>query len=197
MIYSQPGVYDPLSSRLVRFHLASSSDWAMLGTAKICCELVNDGDAPLELISTPLGMFSQWRMLSQGSILESLDFLTRTANTLNSTLPVEARQLNAQEAIPMRNSICAPTETPNADGRLYAHDNDGVESGGMFADNMKIPVDSSINCERFEVIPPRGRKTICFSPLSGIFQSNMCWPLPLNMGEDRDVEKTMIPSWVC
>ena len=64
-IYSQPGVYDPLSSRLVRFHLASSSDWAMLGTAKICCELVNDGDAPLELISTPLGIFNQWRMLSQ------------------------------------------------------------------------------------------------------------------------------------
>ena len=64
-IYSQPGVYDPLSSRLVRFHLASSSDWAMLGTAKICCELVNDGDAPLELISTPLGLFSQWRLLSQ------------------------------------------------------------------------------------------------------------------------------------
>ena len=97
-IYSQPGKYDPLSSRLVRFHLASSSDWAMLGTAKICAELVNDGDAPLELISTPIGCFSQWRLLSQGSILESMDFLTRTANTLNSTLPVEARQLNAMEA---------------------------------------------------------------------------------------------------
>ena len=87
--------------------------------------MVNDGDAPLELISTPIGIFNQWRMLSQGSILESMDFLTRTANTLNSTLPVEARQLNAQEAIPMRNSLCAPAETPNADGRLYAFDNDG------------------------------------------------------------------------
>ena len=95
-IYSQPGVYNPLSSRLVRFHLASSSDWAMLGTAKITCELVNDSaTAPLELISTPLGLFSQWRLLSQGSIVESTDFLTRTANTMMSTLPIEARQINA------------------------------------------------------------------------------------------------------
>ena len=117
-------------------------------------------------------------MLSQGSILESQDFLTRTANTLNSTLPVEARQLNAQEAIPMRNSICAPTESPNADGRLYAYDNDGQPSGGMYAKDKGVPVQSAINCERYEVIPPKGKKTICFSPLSGIFQSNMCWPLP-------------------
>ena len=67
-IFSQPGVYDPLSSRLVRFHLASSSDWAMLGTAKFSAELVNDGDKPFELISAPLGIFNQWRLLSQGSI---------------------------------------------------------------------------------------------------------------------------------
>ena len=176
-IFSQPGVYNPLSSRLVRFHLASSSDWCMLGTAKICAELVNDGDAPLELISTPLGLFSQWRMLSQGSIVESTDFLTRTANTMVSTLPVEARQINAMEAVPMRQSLCAPSEVPNADQRLYKYNNDGV-LGVPYADNGGIPKMSDLNCERYEVIPPKGRKTICFSPLSGVFQSNMCWPLP-------------------
>ena len=69
-IYSQPGVYNPASSRLVRWHLASSSDWAMLGTAKICCELVNDDPAnALELISGPLGLFSQWKLLNQKSII--------------------------------------------------------------------------------------------------------------------------------
>ena len=167
-IYSQPGVYNPSSSRLVRWHIASSSDWAMLGTAKICCELVNDDPAnSLELITGPLGLFSQWRLLSQGSIIETQDFLGRTANTLNSTLPVEARQLNAAEAIPMRNSMCAPTESPNADGRLYKFSPDGIHSDGMYEITSKVPIDSSLNCERYDVIPPKGRKTICFPPCQG------------------------------
>ncbi len=50
-----------------------------------------------------------------------------TINTLNST-----RLIQAQEVIPRRNSLCAPAETPNADGRLYNFSQDGIHSDGRY-----------------------------------------------------------------
>ena len=43
-------------------------------------------------------------------------------NTSDETLPIAARQLNAQECVPMRESLCAPSKVPDADGRLHAFD---------------------------------------------------------------------------
>ena len=68
-----------------------------------------------------------------------------------STLPVEARQINAMEAVPMRQSLCAPTEKATADARLYKYDNDGVLGVPYASANGGPPVMSDLNCERFEV----------------------------------------------
>ena len=69
-IHAQPGTYDPTTSRLVKIHLADSSRWAMLGSLKICFEIVNkSATKPLELICPPLGVFDSYRLMSQGSVI--------------------------------------------------------------------------------------------------------------------------------
>ena len=66
-VHAQPGTYDPLTSRLVRIHLADSSSWAELGSLQFCFGLVNEAQtAPLEFLGNPLIAFDQYRLLSQG-----------------------------------------------------------------------------------------------------------------------------------
>ncbi len=51
---------------------------------------------------------------------------------------VNTAQIAAQEALPMRNSMRAPSEKPDADGRLCKYSNDGIHSDGMYATSEKI-----------------------------------------------------------
>ena len=67
---------------------------------------------------------------------------------------------------------------PNADGKFRAIDTEGLENGGAFdGAEDEIPVDSSIECERFISIPPGQKRTVCCTPLCGITNSQMMWPL--------------------
>ena len=57
VVYSQPGLFKPSTSRQIKIHLADSSRWAALQSLKFCFELVNDSpDYPLELICPALGV---------------------------------------------------------------------------------------------------------------------------------------------
>ena len=76
------------------------------------------------------------------------------------------------------------------------NDNDGLLGVPYASAGGGPPVMSDLNCERFEVIPPKGRKTISFSPLSGVFQSNMCWPLP-HCSMTCELQFIADPSEVC
>ena len=177
-VHAQPGTYDPLTSRLVKIHLADSSSWAELGSLKFCFELVNKSQtAPLEFLGNPLIAFDQYRLLSQGTVLSQIDFYGRAINTLASTLPLEARVKNGDETLPMKHGLLYKS-IPNADGKFRALDTDGIENGGAFdgAANQ-IPRDSSIECERFISIPPGQKRTVCCTPLCGIVNSQMMWPL--------------------
>ena len=41
-----------------------------------------------------------------------------------------------------------------------------------------LPVISDLECERFMVIPPGQKRTVCVAPLCGVCNSGMFWPLP-------------------
>ena len=68
---------------------------------------------------------------------------------------------------------------PNADGRYLKHDEDGVLNENMFVGTESaVPKMSDLEVERFLVIPPGGKKTISVTPLCGICNSMLMWPLP-------------------
>ena len=94
--HAQPGIYSPESSRLIRLHLAAADGWMLLSTARLVMEIHNThATLPLEFIMpTPMGIFDQTRLISQGSVLETLDFHGHLSVLLNQTLPREARELN-------------------------------------------------------------------------------------------------------
>ena len=88
--HGQPGVYDPTTSRLVRIHVADGASWWQMATTKLVFEIVKDTGDPLELIVPPLGLFEQFRPLSQGTVLELIESYSRTVTTYNALLPLEA-----------------------------------------------------------------------------------------------------------
>ena len=99
-VSAQPGVYNPASSRLIRIHVADGSSWWQMGTTKLVFELHNTSpDSHLELIVPPLGLFDQFRLLSQGSVIETIEAYSRTVCTYDSLLPLEARVTNGLETI--------------------------------------------------------------------------------------------------
>ena len=109
-VHAQPGRYNPLTSRLVKIHLADSSSWAELGSLKLVFELKNNSmTAPLEFLGNPLIAFDQYRLLSQGTVLSQIDFYGRAVNTLASTLPLEARVKIGDETIPMKHGLLLKT----------------------------------------------------------------------------------------
>ena len=178
-MHAQPGRYNPLTSRLVKIHLADSSSWAELGSLKFCFDLKNNNlTAPLEFLGNPLIAFDQYRLLSQGTVLSQIDFYGRAVNTLASTLPLEARVKIGDETIPMRHGLLLK-QGPNCDGKRRAIDDDGLEDGGCYnpAIDGALPMDTSIECERFISIPPGQKRTVCCTPLCGIVNSQMLWPL--------------------
>ena len=68
-----PGIYTPASSRLIRIHVADGSSWWQMGTTKLVFEIHNtDENSPLELLVPPLGVFDQFRLLSQGSVIVTI-----------------------------------------------------------------------------------------------------------------------------
>ena len=177
-VHSQPGTYDPATSRLVKMHLAASNEWADLASLKLCFDIHNkDAANPLEFIVPPLGIFEQYRLLSQGTVLTQIDFLSRAISTLNSTLPLEARVANGEEGIPLRHGMQMKKE-PNADGRNLKYDNEAAASGGVYVATAGPIRDSSIEVDRFVTIPPGQKRSVCCTPLCGITNSGMAWPLP-------------------
>ena len=188
VVYSQPGTFKPSTSRLVKIHLADSSRWAALQTLKVCFEIKNESDSlPLELICPPLGVFDSYRLMSQGTVLTQIDFLARAITTLNATLDLPARELNGRESIGMKHGLHFKKK-PNADGRYFLVDEDGVrdrngsadQPPGMYKINADdpLPCISDLECERFMVIPPGQKRTVCVAPLCGVCNSGMFWPLP-------------------
>ncbi len=95
----------------------------------------------------------------------------------------------------------------NADGRFLLHDEDGIIQTATGVENQplnmfkgardKLPCMSDVECERFLGIPAGQKRTVCVTPICGVCNSGMFWPLPKSIGEDRESEKLMFPSWVC
>ena len=99
-VSAQPGFYDPASSRLIRIHVADGSSWWQMGTTNLVFELHNiPTTEPLELIVPPLGLFDQFRLLSQGSVIETIESSSRAVCTYDSLLPLAARVTNGLETI--------------------------------------------------------------------------------------------------
>ena len=114
----------------------------------------------------PLGVHSQYRLMSQGTTLTQLDRLERLLVTLNSTLNLDARVFNGEESIGMKHGIHFK-DAPNADGRYLAFGEDGVKSQGMFdgaAESSPVPKMPVVEVERFLVIPPGGKTTVSVTP---------------------------------
>ena len=84
---------------------------------------------------------------------------------------------NGDETLSMKHGLLYKT-LPHADGKFRALDTDGIEDGGAFDGTAnQIPRDSSIECERFISIPPGQKRTVCCTPLCGIVNSQLMWPL--------------------
>ena len=172
VVHAQPGTYDSLTSRLIRSHVADGSSWWQMATTKLVFDIVNTSDHPLELLVPPLGLFEQFRLLSQGTVLELIESYSRTVSTYNALLPLEARVTNSLEQIPLK----------DPHGKRAA--NDGREDrpvpdfGEVFAGAAnKIPVKTGFETERYVVIPGKGRRTVLCSILSGVLNSQFMWPL--------------------
>ena len=113
VVHAQPGEYTPETSRLIRLHLSSANQWVQLSTVRLVMEIHNTSlTAPLEFLVPCNAIFSSSRLLSQGTVVDQLDFLPRLAQVLNCTLPESALQLNGQEQFKK-----LPLKEPNADGR--------------------------------------------------------------------------------
>ena len=87
VVHAQPGTYEPATSRLIRIHVADGSLWWQMATTKLVFDIVNPGAQLLELLVPPLGLFEQFRLLSQGTVLELIESYSRTATTYNALLP--------------------------------------------------------------------------------------------------------------
>ena len=170
--HGQPGVYDPTTSRLVRIHVADGASWWQMATTKLVFEIVNDSGDPLELIVPPLGLFEQFRLLSQGTVLELIESYSRTVVTYNSLLPLEARVTNSLEQVPLKDPHGKKAQ--NADGRAGLPDDRGTAFAGADA---AVPVKTAFETERYLTIPGNSRRTVSCSILSGILNSQFMWPL--------------------
>ena len=135
---------------------------------------------PLELICKPIGVFDSYRLMSQGTVISSYDSLARLSTTLDAMLPLEAKVLNSQHEIPLKAGIHMKTQA-NADGRFRKHDEQGVlDAGtgvpgeGMFNGVLqKLPIMTDVETERFIVIPPGQRRTVCVRPICALVQSGL------------------------
>ena len=74
---------------------------------------------------------------------------------------------------------------PNADGRYFLVDEDGIKGAddkppSMFQISATegLPIMSDLECERFLIIPPGQKRTVCVAPLCGVCNSGTLWPLP-------------------
>ena len=124
-VSAQPGFYDPASSRLIHIHVADGSSWWHMGTTKLVFELHNTSpDSHLELIVPPLSLFDQFRLLSQGSVIETIESYSRTVCTYDSLMPLEALVTNGLEAIKKKDPFGRTAQ--NADGRA------GLEEGTVY-----------------------------------------------------------------
>ena len=71
--HCQPGEYSCETSRLIRFHLSSASQWVLLSTVRIVLEIHNTSlTAPLEFIVPCNSLFSETRLISQGTVIDQL-----------------------------------------------------------------------------------------------------------------------------
>ena len=78
--FAPPGSWSSDQSRNIRVHMADSQCWVLLNTCKFVYELHNThATLPLELKVPPMGLFSSARTVSQGCIVDSLDFHSRLA----------------------------------------------------------------------------------------------------------------------
>ena len=81
----QTGKLQSHNSRLVKVTVADASRWANLATLKLFFTLTNeDPDKPLELLTSPLGCFDTYRLMSQGTTLTDLSDYARLGTTLES-----------------------------------------------------------------------------------------------------------------
>ena len=170
-VAASPGIYTPGSSRLIRIHVADGSSWWQMGTTKLVFEIHNtDENSPLELLVPPLGVFDQFRLLSQGSVIETIESYSRTVCTYDSLLPLEARVTNGLENLKKKDPFGKQVE--NADGRV------GLEEGTRYqGGTATVPKKTAFEVERYITIPPKGKRTISTSILSGLLNSQYMWPL--------------------
>ena len=118
---SQAGKLQPESSRLLKVNVADASRWCNLATLKLCFTLQNESTTlPLELLTSPLGCFDSYRMMSQGTTLTDLSDLARLSTTLDALQGREAKIYKSQAALPLRNSAITKL-SPNCDGRRWSN----------------------------------------------------------------------------
>ena len=97
---------------------------------------------------------------------------SRLSVLLNQTLPKEARELNGHEHLGVR-----VAKDSNV-GRRYQHDEFGRIHGACWdAATGVYPREAAVDENRTISIPPNSKKIVSCSPIGGIWDSNMCWPL--------------------
>ena len=113
VVHAQPGEYSCDTSRLIRLHLSSANRWVQLSTVRLVMEIHNtSATAPLDFVVPRNAIFSSSRLLSQGTVVDQLDFLPRLAQVLNCTLPESALELHGQVLFKK-----LPMKAANGDGR--------------------------------------------------------------------------------
>ena len=182
---SQAGKLQSHNSRLLKITVADASRYANLATLKLCFTLTNeDADKPLELLTSPLGCFDSYRLMSQGTTLTDIgDSYARLGTTLDALQGREAKIYKSQAALPLRHSMLTKL-VPNGDGRRWSNSGNlynattGADEQQFDGTQHKRPVISDIEVERYVCIPPGESRVVCMSPICPIVQSGLMWPLP-------------------
>ena len=119
---SQAGKLQSHNSRLLKITVADASRYANLATLKLCFTLTNeDAEKPLELLTSPLGCFDSYRLMSQGTTLTDIgDSYARLGTTLDALQGREAKIYKSQAALPLRHSMLTKL-IPNGDGRRWSN----------------------------------------------------------------------------
>ena len=160
VFYSSPGEFRPESARLIKISCSDSSRWLNLETLQMALTLHNDDPVnPMELLVSGMGLFDNYRVLSQGTtIYESTD-VARLTTTLDALQGTTARTYKAEKALPLVHGNLNEF-VPNGDGRLWLHSGNGFNGADgtdekMFNSATAVRlIISDIECERFVCLAP-------------------------------------------
>ena len=167
-LFAQSHSFAPPNGRLIKFQMASATEWCQLDTVKFVCELENLNQletgaqslANQTLLGPPQVMFSELRILINGVVVEHIQDFGRTAVTLNALTPTDTKIMDGMSAFQL------------------------VDPYGIRAEQLRDDAEvrnvsyRRVTCEQYEDLLAGEKRTISFSLApSGLFQSAYMFPL--------------------